>query len=295
METAGNTSVITVKTTIEAPVEKVWQLWTDPEHVVNWNYATSGWHTPSAVNDLREGGSFRYRMEEITGTTGFNFEGTYTELIPYERIGYQMPDGRKVTLEFISENDITSIVESFIPEPSHSLEMQKVGWQAILDNFKRYVESFSETERMHFETYIESPPEEVYRLMLDRETWSQWASAFDPGSFYEGSWESGAEIRFMATGRDGTRSGLISRITENIPGQYISIDHVGLILEGQEITSGNEVDKLTGNLEYYSFLKQDEGTLLSVDIEVNNEFSPYLVDSWPKALEKLKELCENRK
>lgn len=133
--------VITVETIVNAPVKKVWEFWTKPEHITKWNFASGEWQSPAAENDLRKDGKFLYRMEAKDGTVGFNFEGKYTEVLPNEKISYVLGDGRKVDLIFQQEDDNTHITEKFEPESEHSAEMQKTGWQAILNNFKSYVEN----------------------------------------------------------------------------------------------------------------------------------------------------------
>lgn len=140
METKGKT-IITVETTINAPVPHVWNLWTAPEHIVHWNNASDDWHTPRAENDFRVGGSFLSRMEAKDGSFGFDFAGVYNEIRMHELIVYTIFDGRKVHINFVTTGNSTTIIESFEAESENSIEMQKSGWQSILDNFKRYVES----------------------------------------------------------------------------------------------------------------------------------------------------------
>lgn len=132
---------ITIETTIHAPIETVWKLWTSPEHIVNWNFATEEWCCPGAVNDLRPGGELNWRMEAKDGSMGFDLTGTYQQIKVNELITYQMSDGRAVSIDFISEGDSVRIVESFDPEGTNSDEQQRAGWQAILDNFKAYAEA----------------------------------------------------------------------------------------------------------------------------------------------------------
>ena len=131
---------ITVQATISAPVEKVWDYWTLPEHITQWNAASDDWHTPHAENDLRPGGKFLSRMEARDGKVGFDFEGTYETVIKYALIVYSMPNGRKVKVYFSGEGEITNIVETFDAEDIHTAEQQRAGWQAILNNFKSYTE-----------------------------------------------------------------------------------------------------------------------------------------------------------
>ena|SRR5688572_5486795 len=140
METATATR-ITVETTVKAPVEKVWEYFSGPQHITKWNNASEDWHSPSAKNDLRPGGKFVTRMEARDGSMGFDFEGTYDQVKTNELIEYTMGDGRKVFVNFTNNGNETKVVETFDAENTHSIEMQKTGWQAILDNFKRYTEA----------------------------------------------------------------------------------------------------------------------------------------------------------
>lgn len=134
-------TTLTINTTINAPVKKVWEMFNNPEHVIKWNNPSPDWHTPKAENELREGGNFVYRMEAKDGSFGFDFGGTYDEVKAHERIAYTLGDGRKVDADFKEEGDVTHIVENFEAETQNTLEMQQAGWQGILDNFKSYVES----------------------------------------------------------------------------------------------------------------------------------------------------------
>jgi len=140
METQEKT-ILTVENTINAPVEKVWDYWTKPEHIAHWNNASDDWHTPWAKNDLRLGGSFVSRMEAKDGSMGFDFGGVYDAIRTYEYIEYTIGDGRKVKITFTANGNTTKVVESFEAETTHSLEIQRGGWQAIMDNFKKYTEA----------------------------------------------------------------------------------------------------------------------------------------------------------
>ena len=131
---------ITVESTVNAPVQKVWQLWSGPEHIEKWNHASDDWHTPKAVNDLRVGGSFVYTMAAKDGSFSFDFDGVYDEVAEHQRIAYTMADGRKALITFTESGGATQVTETFDAEDTNSLELQRGGWQAILDNFKTYVE-----------------------------------------------------------------------------------------------------------------------------------------------------------
>src|SRR3954465_2963646 len=140
METAEKT-VITVESSIDAPVEKVWEYWSNPEHISRWCNASPDWHTPRAENDLRTGGTFSTRMEAKDGSFGFDFGGGYDNVKTNELIAYTMGDGRKVTVVFTANGNETKVTESFEAEDANSIEMKRGGWQAILDNFATYTEA----------------------------------------------------------------------------------------------------------------------------------------------------------
>jgi uncharacterized protein YndB with AHSA1/START domain len=130
---------ITVETKIKAPIELIWNLWTEAKHIEKWNNASSDWYTPHAVNNLKIGGRFTYRMEARKGGEGFDFSGTYSLIEPRVKIEYRLDDGRVVRVDFIEEADGVAVIETFDPEDMNAPELQKAGWQAILDNFKSYV------------------------------------------------------------------------------------------------------------------------------------------------------------
>lgn len=136
-------TTITVETTVNVPIERIWQVWSQPEHIIKWNNATEDWHSPSAINDLKPGGKFNIRMEAKDGSAGFDFEGVYSDVKVHERISYTIGDGRKVDVVFTPDGNTTHISETFEAEQTHSVEMQRNGWQAILDNFKKYAEAYS--------------------------------------------------------------------------------------------------------------------------------------------------------
>ncbi len=132
---------ITVTATVNAPLEKVWQSWTAPEHITNWCFASPDWCAPRAENDLRAGGKFMTRMEARDGSEGFDFEGIYSAVETHKKIAYGLSDGRKVEISFETAGDATLVTETFDAETENPVEMQRGGWQAILDNFKKYTET----------------------------------------------------------------------------------------------------------------------------------------------------------
>ena len=139
METQQAT-VVTTESTIEAPVQKVWEYWSKPEHITQGSHASDDWHTPWAKNDLREGGNFSSRMEARDGSMGFEFGGVYDIVKEHKYIEYTMGDNRKVKVTFTPQGNKTHVLQNFEAESQNPVEMQKQGWQAILDNFKKYTE-----------------------------------------------------------------------------------------------------------------------------------------------------------
>jgi len=132
---------ITITTRVNAEPKKVWDYYTNPEHITKWNFADPSWQCPSATNDMRVGGKYSARMEAKDGSFGFDFEAVYTEIIDGEKFIYTIPDGRQVTVVFNEGGTQTDVIVTFDAEEQNSLEMQKNGWQAILDNFKKYTEA----------------------------------------------------------------------------------------------------------------------------------------------------------
>ena len=132
---------ITIEATVAAPVKKVWDAWTEPKHITQWNFAADTWQCPRASNDLKVGGKYSARMEAKDGSFGFEFEAVYDEVVNHKKITYTMLDGRQATTVFEDKGGKTKVTTTFDPEGQHPEEFQKQGWQAILDNFKKYTES----------------------------------------------------------------------------------------------------------------------------------------------------------
>lgn len=132
---------ITISAHVAAPVARSWEVYTKPEYITQWNHASDDWQCPRAENDLRPGGTFSSRMEAKDGSFGFDFGGTYTAITPLQLIAYTMGDGRKVEVHFAEDNGGTLVTVIFDAETQNSEEMQRGGWQAILDNFKKCAEA----------------------------------------------------------------------------------------------------------------------------------------------------------
>jgi uncharacterized protein YndB with AHSA1/START domain len=132
---------ITVQAEVSADIKKVWEYYTSPEHITKWNFASDDWHCPSASNNLKPGGKYSARMESKDGKFGFDFEAVYDEVVEEEKIIYTMLDGRKAEVIFNKRSDKTEVIITFDAESEHPVEMQRDGWQAILNNFKKYTEA----------------------------------------------------------------------------------------------------------------------------------------------------------
>lgn len=282
---------ITIQTQIKAPINLVWTAFTSPRHVPNWNFASEDWHCPWAKGELKPGGHFTHRMEAKDGSMGFNFKGTYQVILPNEKLSYLIEDGRAVEITFTRSGQECIVTETFETEKIHSEALQRSGWQAILDNFKHYVEKIA-PDALHYETEIQAPVALVFEKMLEDESYRLWTAPFSPGSFYEGTWEKGSKIYFLMIDENGEKSGMVSQILDHIPQRYISIEHLGMIDKGKEVLTGPEVEAFQGVTENYTFYSKNDKTLLLVDIESVGEYKDHFNEMWPKALDKLKEICE---
>ena len=151
-------------------------------------------------------------------------------------------------------------------------------------------------KKLQFKVTIKAPVASIYDLMLglsNKSTYEQWTALFNPTSTYEGNWEKGTKILFIGVDENGEKGGMVSRIVDNIPNRFVSIQHYGLYKADTEITEGPEVEKWANGYENYSFEDNNGSTTLTVDLDVNDDFLEYMNETYPKALEKLKELCEN--
>jgi hypothetical protein len=150
-------------------------------------------------------------------------------------------------------------------------------------------------KKLQFKVNINAPVNQVYKIMLgidDKSTYEQWTAHFNPTSSYEGSWNKGSRIHFIGIDEKGEKGGMVSEIAENNPSKFVSIKHIGLLVSGKEILEGPDVDKWTGGFENYSFEEINRISSLVVEVDVTEEFESYMNESYPKALNKLKEICE---
>jgi uncharacterized protein YndB with AHSA1/START domain len=285
-------TAITVTAAVNAPVEKVWECWTVPIHIMHWNNASDDWHTTIAENNVRVDGKFRYRMESRDGNQGFDFSGKYSKVAIFRQLEYTLDDDRKVHISFESNENKTVVTEKFEAEQSNTTELQRKGWQAILNNFKKYVETSDNLEIIHYEITINADPDKVYKTLISKKSYSEWTSEFNAASHFEGTWDKGGKIRFLGQDADGKTGGMLSRIKENIPGRFISIEHLEIIKDGEVEDNNLEIKFWAGALENYTINGKYGKTLLSVDMNINKKFMSYYKNTWPKALSRLKAVCE---
>ena len=150
-------------------------------------------------------------------------------------------------------------------------------------------------KKLQFKTSIKAPVTTIYDFMLgisSKSTYEQWTSLFNPTSTYEGSWDKGNKILFVGVDEKGEKGGMVSRVAENIPNRFVSIQHYGLFKADKEITEGPEVDKWANSFENYTFEENNGITTVTVDLDTNEDFSDYMNQTYPKALDQLKEICE---
>lgn len=148
-------------------------------------------------------------------------------------------------------------------------------------------------KKLQFKTQISASSNHVYNTMLDEETYKQWTAEFNPTSAYEGSWDKGSTILFVGLNKEGKKEGMVAKIKENIPGSFVSIEHIGLLDGDKHITEGPSVEGWAGANENYTFSEENGTTTLSVEVDTNEEYIAYFKDTWPKALNKLKEISES--
>ncbi len=148
-------------------------------------------------------------------------------------------------------------------------------------------------EKIKFEIIINAPVEKVYSTMLADVTYRQWTAEFNPSSFYEGKWETGEKMLFVGINKEGKKEGMVSRIKEAAANKYVGIEHLGMLQNGEEVTSGPMVDGWAGAMEEYFFTAANGQTILKVQMDSNEDFKAYFESTWPKALNKLKQICES--
>ena len=283
-----NPAPITIEATVNAPVEKVWKLWNDPLHIKQWSAASEDWHTPRSAIDLRIGGRFASTMAAKDGSMAFEFGGIYTNIKEHRLIEQKLDDERKVKVEFKPDGGKTKVVEAFDAESTNPVEMQRAGWQAILDNFKKHVERLNEYEQLDFSITINAPKKKVWDIMLGAETYKEWVSAAWPGSYAEGKWEPGGTLCFFNPEKSGTKVKLL----EHRPYTFSKAEHISSFNKGVEDTTSETAKSWIGSTESYLFSEKEGTTSLEVTMHVPPAWAGMFKADWLKALKKLKAICE---
>ncbi len=225
---------ITIEALARAPLDAVWRAWTTPWDITQWNAASDDWHTTSASVDLRVGGGFSSRMEAKDGSMGFDFAGTYTQVMPQQRLECSFGD-RSLRVEFLPGPGGVTVRETFDAEETHSVEQQRQGWQAILDNFVRHVESGAaaatgtepvEARSDRRSRLIAAPPAAVFAAMSDPVRVARW---WGPAGFrntiHEFDFRPGGRWRLTMHGPDGRDHPNESRFVRIEPGRLLAIEH----------------------------------------------------------------------
>lgn len=213
-------TTLQVSTDVAADPASVWTRFTVPGHIMQWNFASEEWHCPAAENDLRPGGVYRTRMEARDGSQGFDFEGVYDEVVPESRLAYTLTNGRQVKTEFSDQNGRTRVTTTFEPEDSFPIEVQQAGWQAIIDNFRRYVES--EPERMVREQVtIDTPADTVWSIITHPRYARELGQQFDKNAYVRSDWQLGSAVEFVYEPERIAATGTISELK---PLELIRID-----------------------------------------------------------------------
>lgn len=299
---------IVISADVLASANDTWNFFTHAKHVIRWNHASDDWHSVSARNDVREGGKFLFRMEAKNGSFGFDFSGVYERIEKPARLQYRLDDGRMVDVRFEpatnpatnthETSEATNVTISFDPEASHSIAMQREGWQAILNNFKAYAQLHAEKrwEVFLFEITINAPPRTVYEAVTDKELFSCWTRVFHPSSLYEGSWDAGAKILFLGLDAQGCPEGLSAVVTDNIPHSLIALRYVGVVSAGAETTTSEDALAWRDARERYVFRSAQGGkaTELLVDTDVLAGDCENFQAKWNEALAELKKICETK-
>lgn len=285
---------IEIQCSVAAPVDIIWKIWTSPEYISLWNAASDDWHTPYAENDLRVGGTFTYRMAAKDGSVSFDLKGGYTRIAHNEMIEYTLEDGREVSVAFIPAGKETLVTQQFEPEHIHAPELQRAGWQAILNRFKKTVETLHALQPLQLEILIHAPVAVVYTTMLDESGYKAWTKEFNPESRFIGTWEKGSTMHFLGTDKEGQPSGMMSKIVENRKNECVRIMHLGFIKGEQIITDGPEIEPWIGACEQYLFIPHNNDTLLTMKMDTIKDYYSYFELVWPKALQTLKTICEKK-
>jgi len=280
---------ITVSIEINERLDLVWEKFTRADHIVNWYFASPSWHAPSANVDFVDGGMFSIRMEAWDKSFGFDYKGKFQRITPMKSIQYILEDQREVLTSFTEYESAVKITQTFESEDANNLELQKQGWQATLESFKRYVE----TDFLIFESHIDihASQEVIWDSITQLEKYQIWTKAFSENAIFHGQWRQGETLDFITPNRGGTRV-LVDAL---IPNNSIHLVHTAVITpDNQSDSTSPSAKPWVNTIENYELINKDNIVTFVAHIECHRSFYDFMKSSWDKALVDLKSYNESQ-
>ena len=283
-----SSDIISISVTIKSDIHTVWKSFTETKHIVNWYFASPDWHAPTAEHDFNNGGKFSIRMEAWDESFGFDYTGTYDKIVDFKEVVYTLDDGRKVDTSFMQTGDEIVVSQDFQADEGIDVEMQRMGWQGILNQLKKYVES--KTVVFEVEADINASADTVWDCLTKNEIYKKWSKAFSPNSEFKGDWDKGKHIDYIDIGKGGTRA-LVEGVELN---KFIQQRHIATITAENEIdTKSDSAKHWIGTIENYT-LKDIGGAIrFTVHIECHEQFREFIESSWNTAILDFKRVCES--
>ncbi len=274
---------ITIQTIVSADKKKVWDYYTEPKHIVNWNFASDNWCCPGAENDLRIGGKYKARMEAKDKSVGFDFEAVYNEIVEGEKFTYTMEDGREVNGSFEDLDGKTKVTIIFDAEKENSEEMQKDGWQSILNQFKSYVEKQQKEIIAKASVNVDASPSQVWEALTNSERVKQYMF----GAEVISTWKEGTPIKWKGEwkGKTFEDKGKILKIESE---QLLKYTHFSPLTGKEDKTENYHTVTIRLNAE-------DNQTNITLTQEGNGteQEKEHSEKNWQMMLENLKKIVEN--
>lgn len=282
--------VITITTTIQAPIHTVFESYLSPADNLRWNTAGEGWTVSHTTINPVIGGTYSIGFKSPDGANDFDFGGVYTNIIPDQLITSILDDGRHVKVLFEEKDNEAIVTIEFDAEQENSLELQEQGWGKILTHFKQFIERKSKpTHRSILKTIdIHASVEKVWDVLLQDQSYRQWTKVFDEDSYYEGEMKYQGKIKFLSS----HNGGLASNVHVYIPYYQISFEHLGVIIDGVEDFDNPQFADWKGARETYTLTPQGSSTHLEIYVELTQEEYEYMSNLWDQALIKIKDLAE---
>ena len=282
-----NYQTITIKKTIKAPLELVYNSYINPKDNVRWNTAGDGWTTSYAKINAVTGGNYDVGYRSGDGLINFPVAGTYIEVIPNSKITSIMGD-RKVNIDFESIGNDTEFTITFDAENENSIELQTKGWGNIVNNFTSHVEKKAKDDYavIDLDVPIKATPKAIWNALLDKDNYSLWTAPFTEGSYYEGKMEYGEIIKFYSP----AHGYLKSEVVVCIPEYQISFNHLGFYSQ-QDVLEGED---WKNNIETYTINQEGNTTTLNIYQEMTKKEYEFFDPMWTKALEIIKSIAESK-